>query len=51
MRIYPSCHSFYFPADLRMYNRFCVTALGACVRACVYAFYFAKNPRGGPTPP
>jgi len=26
-----------------MYNRFYVIALGACVRACVYAFYFASS--------
>jgi len=30
----------YFTADLRMYNRFYVIALGICVRACVYALLF-----------
>ena len=47
----------YFIADLRMYNRSYVIALGICVRACVYVLPFIslpaqdKGPRGGPTPP
>ena len=31
-------HSFKFIADLRMYHRFYVIVLGACVRVCMYVY-------------
>jgi len=42
MHIYFSVIYIFF-ADLRMYIRLNVIVLGACVIACVYAFYFLSS--------